>query len=266
MRQPLYIILVALLLSCAEVTPAPVVAIAPTTGTVHVAFGTRDLLSLSSHVKDRRKCSTVMIIPGEQARLDDERLLALLEARMMDRGLRIISAALTGRVVNEGSVTTGPDNERRFEQAARLPMLERALILAKRANADCVVQLLTFEPGLTTMNTRWFVWSNGAASLSETDEATARAAPAGRSWFASGPAWRVEGKLIDVDTGLVLALISLQYSTPDASAVNATLPFVGGQLNLNGAYPGWILNRDSDVAPVRTAVFSRLAAEIRGDI
>jgi hypothetical protein len=197
-----------------------------------------------------------MVIAADRVNVD-EQVLAQLEAQFMSRGLRVVSSAITGRVVGAADAR-GP-----IEGAAKLPVLERALVLAKGANAECVFYLLGLEVGAFDL-TRYFVWRPSSSDLVEVDHQTYDAAAPDRRWFVSGPLWRVDGKVIDVDTGAVLAIVGLKHSTPFASDRHWQVDYVDRSLAPQGGYFGWRLVSPDDLDNIRKGIMSRLAIEILG--
>ena len=224
---------------------------------VHISGGERALVSDSIPSPSRRACDAVIVLAADNIHVD-EQILTALEGHFLARGLRVVSSALTGRVVS-GATTRG-----QIEGAAKLPTLERALVLAKGANADCVFYLLGLEIGTKEL-IRYFVWRNPTPELIEVDHAAFDAVPDHRRWFAGGPLWRIDGKVIDVATGDILSIISLKHSTPYAVDRRLQVAFDGTSLVPHGDYYGWRFVSAADIGVLRNIIMSRLAIEVRGD-
>ncbi len=164
------------------------------------------MVSTVIHTPGRRTCGSVMVIAADAVRVD-EQIVTALEGHFMSRGLRVVSSAITGRVV------ASADARGQIEGAAKLPTLERALVLAKGANADCVFYLLELDIGGTDV-VRYFVWPSDSKELKEVDRGVYESAPQYRRWFIGGPVWKIGGKVVDVENGSVLSIINLTHSTP----------------------------------------------------
>jgi hypothetical protein len=197
-----------------------------------------------------------MVIAAEMVKVDEQTLTAL-EGQFISRGLRVVSSAITGRVVASAD-TRGPT-----EGAAKLPTLERALLLAKGANADCVFYLLNLDVGGPD-RFRYFVWRSAASSLAEVDFGTYDAAPSNRRWFVGGPGWNIEGKVVDVETAAVLGIVRLEHSTPYAADRHLAVKYSATSLVPRNGYYGWRLASPEDLGGLAGAMMSRLAAEVRG--
>jgi hypothetical protein len=198
-----------------------------------------------------------MVIAAESVRVD-EQVLTALEGHFLSRGLRVVSSAITGRVVSSA------DARGQIEGAAKLPTLERALVLAKGANAECVFYLLGLEIGQSDL-IRYFLWHDSEPSLVEVDKAAFDANPADRRWFVGGPLWKIEGKVVDVNTGAILGIVSLKHSTPFAVDRQLQVSFLGRSLVPHYEHYGWRYASPVDIDHLRRAVMSRLAIEVRGD-
>jgi hypothetical protein len=169
-----------------------------------------------------------MVIPGETMQAD-EQILSAIEGHFISRGLRVVSSAITGRVVS--SAAPG-----QVEGAAKLPTLERALVLPKGATAECVFYLLSLDMGTVDLF-RYLVWPDGRTDLVEVDRPTFDAAPPGRKWFVGGSQWEIDGKVVDVDHGSVLTVVSLKHSTPFSVDRQFQVEYVDqGLVPVNGYY------------------------------
>lgn len=223
----------------------------------------RPVFNSSSEAEGRPPCRSVMVLATESSSANSEELLAHLEGHLIDGGLKVVSAAITGRVVSreEGDATG-----MRMEAAARLPPLERALVLAQNAKAKCVLQLLALDLGRSDRS-RLYVWPAGTRSLQEVDEQTYLQSAVTRRWAVVGPHWSIDAKLIDVDSGTVLSIIRLSSSTPDvAQGKQMTLDEQQGQLVPFAGYHAWRLDAPDDRARLRIALMEALTRAIAGPV
>ncbi len=144
--------------------------------------------------------SVMLLPPRGSSRGEFGDILPAFERALLQRGLRVVSAAVTGRVVQE----------RKAEAASQLTDIERALILSKETGADALLQVGAFEWQGTA--SRWFCEGDGDL-LEECSEADYRAAARGRE--VSGEVARLTGRVIDGQTGEVLAIIALSIPVVD---------------------------------------------------
>ncbi|GAB4155613.1 MAG: hypothetical protein Fur0037_23990 [Planctomycetota bacterium] len=157
------------------------------------------------------KCASIMIVPPSgTARSEFESLVATAERAFMRRGIRVISPAITARVVqqSEGLKEGG---------AATLSDVERALMLAESSNADAILQVGRFEAtGKSPLAHRYFAAPPGKKQLVECglDEFRAAAAAGRVTWDYRADVLDFSGRLIDVRSGEVLA--SFAISVPFA--------------------------------------------------
>lgn len=192
-----------------------------------------------------------MVLPGEGPTKTSDEVLSALEGHLIQRGIGVVSSGMTGRVVSDLGLVEG---------AAQLPPLERVIVLAKKANIDCVFQLQRLDIGIRDAS-RYFYLNAPGLGMKETFS-VASLDPS-RGWTLSGPAWEIGGKVIDVENGDVLAIVDLYQSTVWAiptqvfhvqTADGVTLPTTGGER-------GW---RIDDVDPLRRSMMSLLATIIAG--
>ena len=204
-----------------------------------------------------RSCKSVMVIPGESPTVNQEELLTQLEGRLIEEGLSVVSAAITGRVVIAAS------DRGQVEGATQLLPLERALVLARGAKADCVFHFQNLVVGQDDV-ARFFGWPPGASGLVEIDRRTYDATSASRRWFISGYSMEIRGKVVDVESGNVLVVVSLRQSTPFALPDEIlTVPFVDQGLTPQDGYFGWRMIAPREADAVRTSLITGLAGQIR---
>ncbi len=215
----------------------------------------------STHAPGRRRCSAVMVLPAPGLETNSASVLSVLEGHLLARNIRVVSSAITGRAVIQSPLA--PDSTKPTTGAAILSDLERALVLAKNANVDCVLQLFTLDVG-TTDATRLFVWPMNGRSLVESDQKTFETYNPGRRWTLVGPRWQINSKLIDVDSGNVLAVIGFSQSTAHLVQRRFELSALGDALVPADGTTGWRIASTQDVDGLRSFMMSELSAEILG--
>jgi hypothetical protein len=195
-----------------------------------------------------------MLIRDQQVAVE-ERFLAIVEGHLIQRGLGLVSSAATGQVVSD------PSHEQ-VEGAAKLPPIERVLVLAKRAKVKCVFQLLRLETGQNVAR-RYFVLRGGQSVMSEVRQDTFDQFAPARRRFAWGPIWAIEGKVIDVESGEVLAVVGFEASTVDRQRV-FPVEELDGLLQPPWDTTGWRFDSPDEIGYLRTLFMDRLAWQIKG--
>jgi hypothetical protein len=143
-----------------------------------------------------------------------------------------------------------------------LPQLERALILAKRSNVECVVEMV----GLTFNEIRrYYVLPTGTFTMVEARDDLFATYPKNRRWTVAGDLWRLDAKVIDVESGAILA-VALLYGSPLDRAQSFELQEANGVLRPQGRQWGMKLDRPEDSDFVGTMMLDELAREVRGDV
>ncbi len=150
----------------------------------------------------------MILPPSGSSRGQFEGYLNEFERAFLQKGLRVVSSAVTGRVVQE----------RKSESAAQLSDVERALILARETGADALLQVGSLE-SIGPSKLRWFCSTLMDGELAECDAKTYASSPFGRA--ISGTQWRLQGRLIDVRNGEVLA--SIEFTTAVVDHLTANL-------------------------------------------
>ena len=196
------------------------------------------------------------MVLSDGASKTSEEVLAALEGNLITRGIRVVSSGMTGQVVSDQALREG---------AAQLPPLERVLVLAKKANIDCVFQLFPLAIG-TDYSTRRFVWPRQEKRMTEaTQEAFDSIAPE-RRWVLTGQNWKITGKVINVENGDVLAIVNLfQSAVWTVPAQIFRLNYVNDSLvaGVSGLH-GWGFDKPEDIDRLRTSLMSVLATAIAG--
>lgn len=93
-----------------------------------------------------RRFSSVMVLPPSGSERGQGSEYAVVERFLLAGGIKVISSGITGRIVEDGSGN-------RVETGANLSDLERALVLARKSNADALLQVL--DVGFVRGH-RWF--------------------------------------------------------------------------------------------------------------
>lgn len=158
--------------------------------------------------------SVIILPPSGSSRGAFEGYLNEFERALLQKGLRVVSSAVTGRVVQE----------RKSESAAQLSDVERALILARETGADALLQVGSLET-VNATKSRWFCTPSRERELEECTAKQYLSSEFGRS--ISGPQWRFQGRLIDVRSGEVLA--SIEFTTAVVDHLVANLRDEGNQ-------------------------------------
>jgi hypothetical protein len=155
----------------------------------------------------RHGVRVVMVLPPQGTERDQQKVpeISGLEKELLRRGIRVISAGLTGRVTIESRVSSETGSN-----AVVLSQLERALVLAKKSNADALLQVEQLE---WTPESRKFVYTPPNAAFVAASDADWAATPAGQHYAIVGPTLHIQGKLIDVESGEVMVAIDISQAT-----------------------------------------------------
>ncbi len=155
----------------------------------------------------RHGVRVVMVLPPQGTERDQQKVpeISGLEKELLRRGIRVISAGLTGRVTIESRVSSESGSN-----AVVLSQLERALVLAKKSNADALLQVEQLE---WTQESRKFVYTPPSAAFAAASETDWAATPTGQHYAFVGPTLHIQGKLIDVESGEVMVAIDISQAT-----------------------------------------------------
>jgi hypothetical protein len=162
-----------------------------------------DESAVSPRLVASRYTKIMVIPPSGSARGQFDSTISIFEAEFLKLGITVISGAVTGRVVLSNEIGT---DEKRVEGAAQLSDAERALIMAKKTGAHAVLQVGEF--GWTDRDEppdRYFVADQASLQYREVDEGALQSVPPQFRWVLSAPRLRFIGKLIDVESGEVIA-------------------------------------------------------------
>jgi len=179
--------LLALLTSCA----ATKLSLVPTA-----------LQDRSAPAAQKAEVTAIMVLPARGSERGQHSELADLERTLLARGFRVISSGITGRVASDSS-------EARADDATQLSDLERALILAKKSNADVLLQVGEFE---FKPSERYFVIVDGGRNrFTEVSERQDR--PGYYFVRVKEARLRFQAKLINVENGEIVILMDFSQST-----------------------------------------------------
>lgn len=162
--------------------------------------------------------ASVIVVPPQGSEHGAVTELAYLERALLKHGVRVISSGVTGRVVVESSEGT-----KGGEAGRHLSDLERALVLARKSNADAILQLIEMRwkddvPDLY----RYYWFAEGKwAEMSQKPDAEwykENRKREGRLAVIKGPTLGFQAKLIDVESGEIVAAIDMLHSTVDEVA------------------------------------------------
>ena len=165
--------------------------------TVPVGARSRDRSVAAPALREKAITSVMVLPPSGTVRGQFERVLNLVERAFLERGVTVITPAVTGRVAGRDA----PGEPRR--EAASLTDLERALIMAGKSGVDAVLQVGEYE--WRGAGSRYF------CDASECDEYAYRNARYRIELV--GRTLHLTGRLIDVVSGAMLASIDLEQDS-----------------------------------------------------
>ncbi len=240
----------------AEPSTTPVAQIAET---LTLAPEKRPVNSRSAEAATRGSCKRIIMLPPDGER-EDSGFAVTLERELLRLDIEVISSAITSRVYEKGANTT--EQGQQVASGAKLTDLERALVMAKGSNADCVLKLI--EAGFTQdPSSRFFVLSADGKAFTEVARRAYDGTSENRRWFVIGPQMKVRGRLISVSSGLVFVVVDLL-----SDAVDFVQPMpvsvVGGYAQSNAGAYGNSFNSGEYIVLMRDAMIQQLAKEIVG--
>lgn len=157
--------------------------------------------------------ASVMVLPPRGSERGAVTDLASLEKALLKKGVRVISSGVTGRVVVDGA-----EGKRGGDTATQLSDLERALVLARKSNADAILQVMEigWRDDLPAVDRYyWFddkTWHE-LEKKPESDWFRQNRGKEHRLAIIRGPALAFQAKVIDVETGEIVAAVDLAQST-----------------------------------------------------
>jgi hypothetical protein len=144
----------------------------------------------------------IMVIPPEgSAPGKFDAYMNRIERGFMNSGIAVISSAITGRVVMEG------EGLQKSETAQTLSDAERALVLAKRSNAQALLEIGSLD-WTARQPCRWFLLKDDGYEEVDKHEFDSWKE---RKIHLETPMWVFVGRLTDVTTGEVMASFSIKY-------------------------------------------------------
>lgn len=160
----------------------------------------RDRSAVSTKATGPKVTGLIILPPAEASRGTFETYARSFERIFLNRGLRVVSPSITGRVVRE----------QKTENAAQLPDIERALILAKETHVDALLQIGMLE--FKGTRSRYFCGTT-AESVSACTDVKFREAEYGRDL--NGPLFELQARLIDANSAEVLAAFEMSTAVVD---------------------------------------------------
>jgi hypothetical protein len=168
---------------------------------------------------------SVMVVPPQGSERGAVTDLAYLERALLKSGVRVISSGVTGRVVVESAEGT-----KGGEPGRNLSDLERALVLARKSNADAVLQLIEMRWKDDVPELYRYYWFDAATShwaemnkKPDADWYKENRKHEDRLAVVKGPTLGFQAKLIDVDSGEIVAAVDMLQSTVDEVAAKTVV-------------------------------------------
>jgi hypothetical protein len=220
--------------------------------------------------KNMPKYTRVMLVPPSgTATVAFEKNMAVAEREFIKRGLSLISPAVTSRVlegVQTGGENSGKELTNAKNEVTKLSDVEKALIMAKRTNAEAIIQIGSFDqqaprgrPGAA----RYFIKSPSGANMMEVDEKTYYNVMGSDTITRRGFGdYYVDfsGRLIDVQSGQVMASFHyLGYVMRAGKPYTETITDEGQTVN---ARYNWTEEKDSRMQAFYKELFSSIADRI----
>jgi hypothetical protein len=156
-----------------------------------------------------QRVSSVMVVPP-QGQNGDFPGAVDIERALLASGVKVISPAVTGRVVQDESGT-------RPEPAQTLSYVEKALLLARQTNAEAILQLIEAR---WEDHYRTFVNEDGTYGEVQRDETADTLDPA----KVTEERFVLKARLIDVNDGSVLLSVDLSQGTSNVGDFTLNVP------------------------------------------
>jgi hypothetical protein len=170
--------------------------------------------SVSTPELGNMKYKRIMVItPQGTVRGQYDHMVAIFEREFLRKGVGVVAAAVTGRVVLEsaGREETGGG------QAVNLSDVERALVMAKKSGADAILQIGVYDLK-SNRKSRFFVREIKQITYREVSQREFENSKDVKRVSFSSDVYHFIGRLIDVETGEVRASIDIE------SAANWNMP------------------------------------------
>lgn len=222
--------------------------------------------------KNMPKYSRIMLVPPSgTASVAFEKNMAVAEREFIKRGLSLISPAVTSRVLEgvqsgKGGEDSGKELTNANNEVTKLSDVEKALIMAKRSNAEAILQIGAFDfqqprgrPGAA----RFFIKSPSGDNMMEVDEKTYYNVVGSDTLTRRGYGDHYvdfSGRLIDVQSGQVMASFHyLGYVMRTGKPYSETLNEKGQTLN---ARYNWVEEKETRMQLFYKELFSAIADRI----
>jgi hypothetical protein len=178
-------------------------------GTATLAVnGKSPIIDHSVPTPQKLQYQSIMVLPPRGSERGEVSGLANLEKALLKRGIRVISSGVTGRVVIDNA--EGKKNE----GAQNLTDLERALILARKSNADALLQVIDIDWKQDPRHYRYFRLASDGQRFEElASREQFESTPSNQGWRVMGPSFHFEAKIIDVESGEIVAAVDMAQST-----------------------------------------------------
>jgi hypothetical protein len=169
-----------------------------------------------------RQFTSVMVLPPSGTERGEDPEMATVERVLLSAGIKVISSAVTGRIVQDVSGN-------RVETGANLPYLERALVMARGSNADAVLQVIRVG---WTDGQRWFVRSASGDQLQEIGPGVML--DASNSVRVREAFYQFQARVISVDKGEIVMSIEASQTTSRSPAQPITFSWQSSPGGLSG--------------------------------
>lgn len=181
-----------------------------------------DQSSVSPRLKTGKFDKIMIVPPSGTAGVEYQANLAAIERSFIARGITVISPAITSRVLLDDTAAAGGNSQKTAETEMHLSEVERALLLAKRSNADAVLQIGTWHwvsAADADDARRYFVRDRKGKTYDEVNQQKyEETKKEGRESF-SADVLAFTGRLINVNSGEVVAAFKI-----DVPMVNVADP------------------------------------------
>jgi hypothetical protein len=164
-----------------------------------------------------------MVLPPRGSERGQASELSEVEHVLLAGGLRVISSGVTGRVVSDASGN-------RVEPAANLSDLERALVLARNSNANALLQIseIGWRPDQRVLVRDGHRFREVAVGTQINSANLFRVTES---------VFRLQARVIDVDTGEIVMSIELSQGTSRVASVSQAIDVQSSQSQIDADGP-----------------------------
>jgi hypothetical protein len=214
--------------------------------------------SLQSGIFER-----IMIVPPPgSGGIDFQENLAAIERSFISRGITVISSAITSRVILDEQRRDRPGSE----SGLQLSEVERALVLARNSNADAVLQVGVWEwsgAEASDHGTRYFLEDIQGTSFREIDRTEFEQAGGRLTQLYAGDVLGFTGRLIDVESGEVIASFKIEVPVVNVSEPLAVTFDGDGEIKAESySWTEDVRRQQASIEDAIATLFERLAAII----